>query len=203
MKCIREKYGSQQNLITANCRCQLPLLTNCRFLSFMKTFGKLFDDLFVKRRKVFGFAARYQAVVGNDFAVSPFCARVFKIGFERCPGRNLSVFDDPGFDQCPRRVTNCADGFAGFKKRFDKTDRFFIRPQFVGIHHAARKLQSVKVFSVCFVNRQVNGNRFAPIIFVPAFDLARFERNDLYVRARFFESFFRLEKFALFKSVGC
>ncbi len=33
-------------------------LTHRRFLFFVKTFGKFFDDLFVECRNVFGFAAR-------------------------------------------------------------------------------------------------------------------------------------------------
>jgi hypothetical protein len=91
-----------------------------RFLPPVNAFGEFFDDLGVKCRNVVGLAARDQSVIGDDFSIDPFRARVFQIFSERRPRRDGSAAHDAGFDQRPRRVTDRADRFAGVEKRFNK-----------------------------------------------------------------------------------
>src|ERR1700686_4375730 len=93
------------------------------------------------------------------------------------------------------------DRLTALKKMLHERDRLRIHAQVIRIHHAARQMQSVKIFSLRRLQRNVDLHLFAPLRVIPTLHLASRRRNNFRLRSSILQRLLRLLKFALFKSI--
>ncbi len=100
-------------------------------------------------------------------------------------------------------MTDGRDRLALFEETLDELDSLRLHAQLVGIHHAARKQQSVVTAGVGGLERHVHWHFLAPLFVVPASNFAFLGRNYFRRSAGLFERFLRFQKLSLFESAGC
>lgn len=168
----------------------------------MLAFAHFLDDLFRERFEIAGIARGDDALIGHDFAVFPFGAGIDHVGLDRIIRRHLAALGDAGLDQEPRRMAHGGDRLAGIEKRLDERQRVLVDAQQIRIDLPAGQHDSVVIVGLRARERLVDLHRAAPVLLVPAFDLAAFRRDDIDLRARGFQPIARNFEFRLLETVG-
>src|SRR5699024_3006584 len=101
-----------------------------------------------------------------------------------------------------RTVTNGGHRFACMQKSSCKLNSLVIGTQLIRIEYAARQQQCVEVLRIGFVQRGIYLKFAAPMRMLPGRNRHELRRNDKGCGSGFFESFARLGKLKLFKTIG-
>ncbi len=173
-----------------------------RFLCpLVDAFLDLLDDLGAESVEIARMARGDKATIDHHFAIFKPCTGIDQICFDRLVPGDLSALHQIRLDQQPWRVANGRDRFAGVEKGFHEIDRLVFDPQYVGIHLSARQNQRVKIIFSGIVYGHVDGDAFAPVLFIPAFDRAGLQRHDGNIRTGVDQLFPGFEKLRFFKTV--
>jgi hypothetical protein len=170
-------------------------------------FFHFLDDLADECIEIAWVARGDDAVVGDDFGIFPLAAGVDHVGLDRLVGghlaaRSVRFSGKAGLDQEPRRVAHRRDRLAGIVERLDELERIRIDAQQIGIDLAAGQHDGVVIGGRGAGERLVDLHRPAPVLLVPALDLALFGRHDIHRRARRFQLVARNFEFRLLEAVG-
>ena len=168
----------------------------------MAAFLHLLDDLGAEGLEVAGVARSDHALIDDHFRILPSGAGIGDIGLDRLVGRHLPAMGDAGFDQQPGRMTNRSDDFLGVEDVLDEFKRLGLDAKQVGIDLAPRQNDGVVIRCLRVVERLVDLDRPAPVLLVPALDLAAGERDDFNSGARLLQAVARDFEFGLFEAVG-
>ena len=93
-------------------------------------------------------------------------------------------------------------GLAGVEERLDQRQRILVGAQQIRVDLPARQHDGVVIGGLRRTQRLVDLHRPAPILLVPALDLALFWRGDVDLGARRLERVARLFQFRLLEAVG-
>src|SRR2546421_1301011 len=158
---------------------------------------ELLDDLCVEGGQVVGLAARDEPGVDDDFLVDPVRTRVAKVGLQARPGRDRAALYDTGLDQRPRPVADDADRLAARREVADERDDVLVRPELVGVRHAAREDEPVVIRRLRLLDRLVDLEAAALVEVLPSLNLAVLDRDQLRLAAGLLDRLPRLGQLGL------
>ena len=113
------------------------------------------DQLVGEGGDVVRVAAGDQVLVHRDRLIHDLAARVLKVRAHAGPAGDGAALHDVGLDQQPGRVADRGDRLARLVERLDQRHHVVVRPQAVGIGHAAGQHQRVVILLVGGGDQQV------------------------------------------------
>jgi hypothetical protein len=137
------------------------------------TLGDLFHDLFRECLQITWVARRDNALIGNDFSILPLATRIGDVSFDGLVRCGAPALDYAGLDEQPRRMADCRDHLLLIIEGPDELQGLLVDTQQVGIDLASWEDDRVVVLWLCLVECDVDLNRPAPVLFVPAADSPR------------------------------
>src|SRR5262245_8471256 len=170
--------------------------------ALVQTLRHLLDDLVREGLEVARIARRDDAVVGHHLRILPLRAGIDAVGLDGLVGGGLAALDEAGLDQQPWRVAHGGDQLLLLVEGLDEVERLRVDAQEIGVDLPARQHDGVVLVGLDLVELAVDLHGPAPVLHVPALDLAFFRRHHMHGRARSLEAVARHLELRLLEAVG-
>src|SRR5436190_8160941 len=173
-----------------------------RSASAVPAFADLLDDFCAEVLEIARIARGDDAVVGHHRSILPLAAGIDDVGLDRLVGGHLAALGEPGLDQQPGRVADRRHRLACVIECLDQLERVGVDAQQIGVDLAAGQHDGVIIVGARLAQRLVDLDRPAPILLLPALDLAGLRRHHIDRGAGGPEPVARHFEFRLLEAVG-
>jgi hypothetical protein len=159
------------------------------------------DDLGAEGLEVTRIARGDDALVDHDCGISPLGCSIHQIGLDRFKRGHLGARGNAGLDQRPGCVAHSRHHFLSFKDVLDEL-HLGLDAQQIRIDLASEQYHGDAILGRYLIEHLVDLDWAAPILLVPAFDLASLQQDHIDGGAGLFKGVTQHFEFRLLDAVG-